>query len=155
VRPADFSAPTPAAAALKIPAHAAFRRHIEIDQPLLAKTMWVCGSTRPGQNLAAFTCRHIGGAADPRHLAFGHADRPVAHQAERLAVATQALVSRRSKATSAYRHRLGERRQVHHFLVPGGELGMARPPRLVGVAEVEIAERTADGDFADRVEVAE
>src|SRR5262245_35309155 len=32
---------------------------------------------------------------------------------------------------------------------------MARPPRLVGVAEVEIAQRAADGDFADRVEVAE
>jgi len=32
---------------------------------------------------------------------------------------------------------------------------MARPPRLVGVAEVEIAQRTADGDLADRVEVAE
>src|SRR5262249_53914415 len=70
-------------------------------------------------------------------------------------VATQALVSRRSKATSAYRHRFGERRQVHHLLVPGGELGMARPPRLVGVAEVEIAQRAADGDLADRVEVAE
>src|SRR5215510_10619007 len=70
-------------------------------------------------------------------------------------VATQALVSRRSKATSAYRHRFGERRQVHHLLVPGGELGMARPPRLVGVAEVEIAQRAADGDFADRVEIAE
>src|SRR5262249_57373934 len=70
-------------------------------------------------------------------------------------VATQALVSRRSKATSAYRHRFGERRQVHHLLVPGGELGMARPPRLVGVAEVEIAQRAADGDLADRIEVAE
>src|SRR5262249_38119578 len=60
-----------------------------------------------------------------------------------------------SKATSAYRHRFGERRQVHHLLVPGGELGMARPPRLVGVAEVEIAQRAANGDLADRVEVAE
>jgi len=34
--------------------------------------------------LACAACRHIAGAADPRHLAFGHADRPVAHQAERL-----------------------------------------------------------------------
>src|SRR5690349_11675766 len=32
---------------------------------------------------------------------------------------------------------------------------MAWPPRLVGVAEVEIAQRAADGDLADRVEVAE
>src|SRR5262245_62845730 len=32
---------------------------------------------------------------------------------------------------------------------------MARPPRLVGVAEVEIAQRAADGDLADRIEVAE
>src|SRR5262249_61012691 len=69
--------------------------------------------------------------------------------------ATQAAVSRRSKAASAYRHRFGERRQFHHLFIPGGELGMARPPRLVGVAEVEIAQRAADGDLADRVEVAE
>src|SRR5262249_59859927 len=69
--------------------------------------------------------------------------------------ATQAAVSRRSKAASAYRHRFGERRQFHHLFIPGGELGMARPPRLVGVAEVEIAQCAADSDLADRVEVAE
>src|SRR5262245_50243585 len=32
---------------------------------------------------------------------------------------------------------------------------MAGPPRLVGVAEVEIAQRAADGDLADRREVAQ
>ena len=32
---------------------------------------------------------------------------------------------------------------------------MARPPRLVGVAEVKIAQCAADGDLADRVEIAE
>src|SRR5262245_54937598 len=69
--------------------------------------------------------------------------------------ATQPSVSRTSKAASAYRHRFGERRQFHHLFIPGGELGMARPPRLVGVAEVEVAQRAADGDLADRVEVAE
>src|SRR5262249_12772842 len=69
--------------------------------------------------------------------------------------ATQASVSRRSKAASAYRHRFGKRGQFHHLFIPGGELRMARPPRLVGVAEVEIAQRAADGDLADRVEVAE
>src|SRR5262249_53759152 len=70
------------------------------------------------------------------------------------AVALQIATSR-SKAMSAHRHRFGERRQVHNLLVPRGELGMARPPRLVGVAEVQIAQRAADGDLADRVEVAE
>src|SRR5262249_58265806 len=69
--------------------------------------------------------------------------------------ATQASVSRRSKAASAYRHRFGKRGQFDHLFIPGGELRMARPPRLVGVAEVEIAQRAADGDLADRVEVAE
>src|SRR5262249_15636549 len=107
----------------------------------------------PGKGLMPMPA--LGGAADPRHLAWS---RRAPRQAERLGAsmaATQALVSGRSKAMSAYRHRLGERRQVHHLLVPGGELGMARPPRLGGVAEVEIAQRAADGDLADRVEVAE
>src|SRR5262249_25488540 len=90
--------------------------------------------------LACAACRHIGGAADPRHLAFGQSrTRPKSW----------------APSTSAYRHCFGERRQVHHLLVPGGELGMARPPRLVGVAEVEIAQRAADGDLTDRVQVAE
>src|SRR5689334_15076139 len=57
--------------------------------------------------------------------------------------------------SSAHRHGLGERRQLRDLLVPGGQLGMARPPRLVGIAEVEIAQRAADGDLADRVEVAQ
>ena len=32
---------------------------------------------------------------------------------------------------------------------------MARPPRLVGVAEIEVAQRAADGDLADRGQVAQ
>src|SRR5262245_61740912 len=32
---------------------------------------------------------------------------------------------------------------------------MARTPRLVGIAEVEIAQRAADGDLADGLEIAE
>src|SRR6478672_6875213 len=65
------------------------------------------------------------------------------------------IAGSRLKATSAHRHCFGERRQGHNLLVPCGELGMTRLPRLVGVAEVEIAQRAADGDLADRVEVAE
>ncbi len=49
-----------------------------------------------------------------------------------------------------HRHRLGERRQLDHPRVPGVELGMARPPRLVGVAEIEIAQGATDRDLADR-----
>src|SRR5262245_21805768 len=52
-----------------------------------------------------------------------------------------------SKDASSDRHRFGERRQFHHLLVPGGEFGMTRPPRFVGVTEIEVAERAADGDL--------
>src|SRR5437868_3147216 len=56
---------------------------------------------------------------------------------------------------SRNRDSLRERRQLLDLGVPGLELGMARTPRLVGVAEVEIAQRAADGDLADGLEIAE
>src|SRR5215468_1132052 len=80
--------------------------------------------------------------------------RPSLQSCSLKAVALQ-IASSRSKAGSAYRHRFGERRQLHNLLVPRGEFGMPRPPRLVGVAEVEIAQGAADRDLTDRVEVAE
>jgi hypothetical protein len=79
-----------AAATLDIPAHAAFRQHLEFDQPPSPKR---CGcADRPGT--APEPCRRCATSCLRRlpedgrggrscHLAFGHADRPVAHPAER------------------------------------------------------------------------
>src|SRR6516162_4562682 len=128
--------------------------------------MWVCGSTRPGVTSLPPRSQVLpappAGASAARPIqAILPAVMPIAPSGTRpnglspSMVATVPFVSSRSKATSAYRNGLGERCQLHHLLVPGGELGMAGPPRLVGIAEVEIAQRAADGDLADRVEVAE
>src|SRR5689334_11838354 len=120
--------------------------------------MWVCGSTRPGVTTLPARSQVL-----PAPPAGTSAARPIQATVPLVMptaplpkrpngvspsmVAMQPLVRRRSKATSAYRHGLGKRRQLHDLLVPGGELGMTRAPRLVGVAEVEVAQRAADGDL--------
>src|SRR5262245_11710310 len=56
---------------------------------------------------------------------------------------------------SAHRPGLGKRRQLRYLGVPGLQFGMAGPPRLVGIAEVEVAQCAADGDLTDGLELAQ
>src|SRR5580698_2110987 len=127
--------------------------------------MWVCGSTRPGVTTLPPSDQTSpapdGASAAGPIQAILPAVMPTAPCATRpkgepsCMVATLASRSSRSNIGSADRHGLGERRQLRHLGVPRLELGMAWPPRLVAISEVEIAQRAADSDLADRVEVAE
>ena len=152
-----------AAARLEVPALAALRQHLEVDQPLLAVDDV---GVRIDQARASRPCRR-----DPRpcprrppaRRRRGRSRRPcrpvmpiapVAHQAEGRVVVHggDAAVGQQQvehgQPTGMVSASGGSFTTLAYQAV---ELGMARPPRLVGVAEVEIAQRAADGDLADRV----